>query len=248
MVGNSPSKHHSRDEEQSANVVASHRWTGTGVDRQRPGKSMAAIDRSHRNFGLACRDDRHRFAERVPGANDNLSGVAAVIALADALRERPLSGLAVVLVSAGAEEALQEGIRGFAARRFPRLRTNMTYFLNLETVGSSCLVLLEGEGPVRMHYYNQGFKNFVASCAKSQGIPLIRGLQSRNSTDSIVPSKHGYPTVTIVSVDARKLIPHYHLYSDLPENVDYRGVAMAARLADAIARALATCPDSFNPS
>jgi hypothetical protein len=54
----------------------------------------------------------------------------------------------------------------------------------------------------------------------------------------VVPSKYGYPTATLVSVDARKLIPHYHLYSDLPEYVDYRCVAMAARLVEAVARAL----------
>src|SRR5262245_25046860 len=54
----------------------------------------------------------------VPGANDNLSGVAALVALAESLAREPVSGLRVLLVSAGAEEALQEGIRGFARDHF----------------------------------------------------------------------------------------------------------------------------------
>src|SRR5439155_12914054 len=57
----------------------------------------------------------------VPGANDNLSGVAALLAVAEAVRRNPVRDLRVVFLSAGAEEALQEGIRGFARRHFPAL-------------------------------------------------------------------------------------------------------------------------------
>ena len=51
----------------------------------------------------------------VPGANDNLSAVAVLVAVAEALREEPVDGLRVVLASCGAEEVLQGGIHGFAA-------------------------------------------------------------------------------------------------------------------------------------
>lgn len=175
----------------------------------------------------------------VPGANDNLSGVAVLVSLAEALSRNPLSGLRVLLVSAGAEEALQEGIRGFARNHFGHLPTASTWFLNVDTVGSGRLVLLEGEGPVRMHDYDGEFKDFVSKCASESDVPLLRGLRSRNSTDGAVPRRHGYPTVTMVSVDDRKLLPHYHLDSDLPEHVDYGCVANAAKLVESVARALA---------
>jgi hypothetical protein len=175
----------------------------------------------------------------VPGANDNLSGVAVLVALAAQLRERPVAGLRVVLVSAGAEEALQEGIRGFARQHLAHAPRRAAWFLNLDTVGSGRLVLLEGEGPVRMHDYDADFKALVAAAAAEEAIPLQRGLRSRNSTDGVVPSKLGYPTTTVVSVDGQKLIPNYHLNSDVPENVDYGCVAGAVRLAAAVARRLA---------
>jgi len=175
----------------------------------------------------------------VPGANDNLSGVAALAALARALRDRPLEGLRVLLVSAGAEEALQEGIRGFARAHFPRLPRGSTWFVNLDTIGSGRLVLLEGEGPLRMRDYRGGFKDFVARCAADEGISVLRGLRSHNSTDSEVPNRAGYPVATLVSIDHQKLIPHYHLNSDTPEHLDYGCVADAARLVEAVARALA---------
>ena len=175
----------------------------------------------------------------VPGANDNLSGVAVLVALAETLSRTPLSGLRVLLVSAGAEEALQEGIRGFARKHFGRLPAASTWFLNVDTVGSGRLVLLEGEGTVRMHDYDSEFKDFVSKCAAELDIPLLRGLRSHNSTDGAVPRKHGYRTATVVSVDNRKLLPHYHLDSDRPEHVDYGCVANAARLVESVARALA---------
>ncbi|GAA1037295.1 M28 family metallopeptidase [Virgisporangium ochraceum] len=175
----------------------------------------------------------------VPGANDNLTGVAALVALARAFDVDPVPGLRVLLVSAGAEEALQEGIRGFARRHFPRLRRDGTFFVNLDTVGSGRLVLLEGEGPVQMHDYPEEFKTFVSDRASALGIDLLRGLRSRNSTDGAVPLRHGYPTATIVSVDHRRFIPHYHLNTDLPEHVDLTSVEAAVTLVEAVARHLA---------
>src|SRR5262249_41629673 len=83
-----------------------------------------------------------------PGANDNLSAVAVLVGLAERLRSHPVDGLRVLLVSCGAEEVLQGGIHGFAARHFPSLDRNRTWFLNIDTVGSPRLILLEGEGPV----------------------------------------------------------------------------------------------------
>jgi hypothetical protein len=175
----------------------------------------------------------------VPGANDNLSGVAAALEVARAVNASPVAGLRLLFVSAGAEEALQQGAREFARAHFGALDRERTWFLTLDTVGSGRLVMLEGEGPVRMHDYGAPFKNLVADCARHAGIPLLRGLRSRNSTDGTVPHRHGFPTVTLVSVDDRKLLPNYHLYSDTPENVDYRSVTGAVRLTEAVARHLA---------
>ena len=172
----------------------------------------------------------------VPGANDNLSGVAAMVSAARALNSEPPDNLRVIFASMGAEEALQQGVRGFAERHFPDLPRETTYFVVLDTIGFGRLVMLEAEGPVRMHDYDTQFKDLVEQCAKDSDVEILRGLRSRNSTDGTVPQRHGYSTVSIVSVDERKLMPHYHLYSDTSENLDYTSVNQAARLVVAIAR------------
>jgi Peptidase family M28 len=178
-----------------------------------------------------------------PGANDNLSAVAVLVALAERLREEPIEGLRVLLVSCGGEEVLQGGIHGFAQRHFRDLDRDRTWFLNLDTVGSPRLILLEGEGPVIMEdYHDRTFRDLVVRAAERADAPVRRGMRSRNSTDAVIPSRAGYPTATITSTDRYKALANYHKMSDTPENVDYRTVCRALVLTEAVARELAGDP------
>lgn len=178
-------------------------------------------------------------SEVVPGANDNLSAVGCLVALAEMLRERPLAGLRVWLVSAGAEETFQDGIRGFMESHRDELPADSTWFLNLDTVGSPRLVMLEGEGPVRMEHFDERFRERVWALAQRHGHRLERGFRARASTDAVIPHREGYPTVNLTSVNDYHHLTHYHLPSDTPENLHWDTVVEAARVAYAIADDLA---------
>jgi hypothetical protein len=176
----------------------------------------------------------------VPGASDNLSGVAALVGLAELFRERPIDGLRLLLVSCGAEETLQDGIRAFAARHAAELDPRATCFVNIDTVGSQHLTMLEAEGPVWMEAYTGPWlRDEAAAHAERLGIELRRGYRARASTDSVIPSRAGYPIVTLVSMSDWGPPANYHLPSDVPENVVYGTVADATRLTFALARELA---------
>jgi Zn-dependent M28 family amino/carboxypeptidase len=178
-----------------------------------------------------------------PGANDNLSAVAVLVALAERFQAHPVPGLRVLLVSCGAEEVLQGGIHGFASRHFSSLDRNRTWVLNLDTVGSPRLVLVEGEGPVVMEdYHDRTFRDLVVRAGETADVHLRRGMRSRTSTDAVVPSRAGYPTATITSIDRYKALSNYHKMSDTPENVDYGTVMQALILTDAVARELGRNP------
>jgi Peptidase family M28 len=176
----------------------------------------------------------------VPGANDNLTGVAVLVALAERLRADPIDGARVILLSAGAEEELQGGVYGFLEAHGEHLDPATTRILAVDTVGSPDLVMLEGEGPVRMLDYDRAFRDLVAAVAADGGVALERGLRSRFSTDGVVPTKRGIPTVSLVSLQPWRAPANYHLMTDTPENISYGTVQATVDLAEAVARRLAS--------
>lgn len=186
-------------------------------------------------LGLAAVADIGR-SPTVPGANDNLSGVAVLVALAEKLNTSPApEGVRVVLASCGAEETLQDGIRAFMARHRGEFAPGKTWFLNFDTVGSPHLVLLEGEGPAWMEEYaDPSFRDLVERCASEIGVSVERGIRARASTDSIIPSRAGFPTATIVSLMPWRMPGNYHLMTDTPENIDYGSIEDCVRLSSAV--------------
>lgn len=208
---------------------------GNATGRRR----LAAFGTAASALGAAVMADIER-SPVVPGANDNLSAVAVLVALAEALRERPIKGLRVMLASCGAEEVLQGGVYAFCDRHLAPLDRERTWMLNVETVGSPGLVLLEGEGPIVMEdFFDRTWRDLIAGVAERERIPMRRGMRARTSTDSVVPSRMGIPTACLVSIDRYKSLSNYHQPSDVPENLSYPTVACAADLAEAVARELA---------
>jgi hypothetical protein len=221
-------------------MLAAPAMVALGAARRHRGLLRSGIAASA--LALAAFEDVAR-SPIVPGANDNLTAVAVLVALAELTAEQPLDGVRLLLVSCGAEEVIQGGIYGFAERHFPTLDRERTWFLNLETLGSPRLILLEGEGPVVMEDYpDRRFRDLVAHAADRAGVPMRRGMRARNSTDAVIPSRAGYPTATLCSMDRNKALSNYHLMSDTPENVCYPTVRQALVVADAVARELAANP------
>jgi hypothetical protein len=175
----------------------------------------------------------------VPGANDNLTGVATLIGIARGLAAEPIEGLRVLLVSTGSEESFMEGMQAFARRHFAALPRDRTHVVCVDTVGSPELVMLEGEGMLRMNDYSEAFRELVARCARDAGIHLRRGLRFRNATDALIALRAGYPTVMLGSVNRYKLPDNYHWPTDTPDNVELSTTSAAVALCLEVVQKLA---------
>jgi hypothetical protein len=175
--------------------------------------------------------------DTVPGANDNATGVAALLAMARALEERPAKNLHVMLVSTS-EEALCEGMQAFAKRHLDGLPRERTFFLCLDTLGSPHLLVLRGEGMIRMREYPAPSLDLLDGLADELGIPLFPNLRLRNATDGVVPLAAGYECASLCSCTHLKQPANYHWPTDVPENVDYGTLADAVRLTEAVVRRL----------
>lgn len=175
----------------------------------------------------------------VPGANDNLSGVAALLSVARALADEPVDGARVILLSTGSEESFMEGMEAFAQRHFDSFARERTFVICLDTVGSPHLLLLEGEGMLGVREYPKDFLRLVRECADGLGVFLWPNLRFRNGTDGLTALRFGFPTAMIGSVDRYRFPTNYHWPTDTPENVHYGTVADAARVCHAVIERLA---------
>ncbi len=175
----------------------------------------------------------------VPGANDNLAAVGALIALAAALRDRPVEGLRVVLVSTGSEESFSEGMQAFGRRHFAGLDRDRTEMICLECVGGPTLVVVEGEGMLRMRDYPLEMREGLDRAAAAAGIPIVRGLRTTAATDAIIALRAGYRVATLASVDETKLPMNYHWPSDVPEALHWRTIEHAIAVCEEFLRARA---------
>lgn len=175
----------------------------------------------------------------VPGANDNLTAVAVLLALARALKERPVTGLKVLLLSTGSEESFMEGMQGFIRRHRNELDRAQTSVLCLECLGSPTLTLLEGEGMLRMRRYDEQVKEALSAAAAQAGVPLMRGLKTVAATDALVALRRGLRTATLASVAATKFPANYHWQSDTPQNVSWGTVEQAFAVTERFVRAAA---------
>jgi acetylornithine deacetylase/succinyl-diaminopimelate desuccinylase-like protein len=172
----------------------------------------------------------------VPGANDNLSAVAVLVALAHALQERPPGGVRVILLSTGSEESFMEGMQAFGRRHFPELPRAATEFVCLECVGSPQLCVVEGEGMLRMRDYDERSREALARAGEAAGVELMRGLRTVAATDGLISLRAGYPTCTLGGVDETKFPANYHWPSDTPDNLSWESVEAAAAVAERYVR------------
>lgn len=175
----------------------------------------------------------------VPGANDNLSGVAALLELAQRFAKQPPADTRLVFLSTGSEESNSEGMYGWARRNLRGFSRNNTLFVILETLGSPHLILMEGEGMLKMREYPKDvIADFVRAAGRA-GVELpFEDLRFRNATDGIIALRAGYSSVLVCSGTRLKVPANYHWPTDTPENIIYETIADASDMVESAVRDL----------
>lgn len=174
----------------------------------------------------------------VPGANDNGAACIALLALARRFRENPPQGVRVILLSTGSEESFSEGMKAYGERHFPELPRESTLFLCLEALGSDHLLVLRGEGFLKMNEYSPRALAFMDGLAEEMGIRLFPNLRLHNGTDGLEPLAAGYQTAVLASCNDLKQAGHYHWPTDVSSNINFNTLQRAVELCDAAIRRL----------
>jgi hypothetical protein len=153
------------------------------------------------------------LSDVVPGANDNASGVATVLRLAERYGGQ-LENFDVWVVFPGAEEALILGMREWITKHKGELDKENTVFLNVDMAGTGTVRWIEKEGLVLAMRYHP---TLVEMCKE---IGDGRGMISRNTTDALAARAAGFPAITITSRNALDYAPNWHQMTDTPDRIE----------------------------
>ena len=170
----------------------------------------------------------------VPGASDNATGVAAVIALVERFAREPLEETEVIALIPGCEES---GMGGMAAwLRTQSLDPARTLVLGLDTLGAGEPAVLAAEGPPLRRRYRRQDLDWADRGAVHAGLPVPRRFTIGGWTDPVLALMAGLPAISLVSVRDGGFT-NYHLPTDTPDRVDWDSVDRCLRLAAGTAEA-----------
>lgn len=161
----------------------------------------------------------------VPGAMDDLSGVAVVAAVGKSLREaKGNSGFypentEVVLLATSSEECGLRGAKRYIKKHIAELRKTPTCGIVLEsTADERHLTAVTGELFTGARH-DRGLLQLAQKIAAGHGWPIKSRPIPLGASDASAFSKKAVPAICLLSQDTTRLIPNYHTREDTLEYV-----------------------------
>jgi hypothetical protein len=179
--------------------------------------------------------------EIVPGANDDLSGVAALPILAARLGQDKHPDVELVFVVTGCEEASLGGADALVRQHKHDWSPNNTVFMALDCLGNGELRFNEVEGEVVRRRIPGWLSGLATQVANSEPrFAEVRPFEiPAGGTDVLAALHRGYPGVALTCIRPGFGSPgNYHLPSDTPENLDMDKVIYSTDYAEKLIRAI----------
>lgn len=158
-----------------------------------------------------------------PGANDNASGVAVALELAQRLVEEPLSQTEVWLAFTGCEETASYGMAAFLDAHAAGLGDD-DFFIVLDGVGQGCLTYLDRDGLVlKRKTHPRALEMARRTRDALPHLPVNEGAGVAY-TDGLLATKRGQQALTLGTRPAADQTAHWHRMSDTIDNLDEESV------------------------
>jgi hypothetical protein len=184
-------------------------------------------------LGIAGLSLQWAIARGTPGANDNASAVAAMLTCAEKLAGQLPEDVEIQLVGTGAEEVGCCGMRGYVDRHSD-WSPESTYFVNFECVGGGLLHFIRSEGVLQKAHFPPMLLELARRVAAGGTFGEITPTDLLASTDGHVPAERGYPSLSLISLDANGVPLNYHRMDDTVDGIDTATVVRAADFAAAV--------------
>jgi hypothetical protein len=158
----------------------------------------------------------------VPGANDNASGVATVLRLAERYGD-DLDNFDVWVLFTGGEEALGEGMREWMRLHRADLDPTSAIFLNVDTVGSGTVRWARREGPIlgaQPHPRLRALCAQIAAEDAGEGRYGARPVRIASVNDAVAVRRRRLPAITVTCRDAHDDAAELHRQTDTPDRIE----------------------------
>jgi hypothetical protein len=175
-------------------------------------------------------------AAHAPGANDNASGIAAMLTATEQLLALLPRGVELWVVGSGAGGAGCSGMRAFVdAHR--DWSPDHTLFIHFKCVGGGALHYIRREGPLGDTAYVSQLVELARRVSASSLFGELTPVDWPEDTEGGVAVRAGFQTLSLISLEADGLPRNQRLASDLPASLDMETVMRASDFGAAVARA-----------
>lgn len=179
--------------------------------------------------------------EIVPGANDNLTGVAVLPFLCDRLRENQRADVEYVFAVTGAEEASLGGADALSRDMEKRWGRERTVIVALDSLSNGELKYVGQEGEVVMIHPTPWLEETAREVAAAdERFAEVEGIDVPvGGTDAAPFIYHGWDAICLTCVDPALGAPrHYHQPTDTASNLDMEKVALGLDYTAALTEAI----------
>jgi Zn-dependent M28 family amino/carboxypeptidase len=164
------------------------------------------------------------------GANDNASGVAALFAVATALKNAHVDNVETWFLFTTGEEAGSIGMKSFLDEN--SFEPDETYFINVDDVGAGKIHFTRSEGLLRFRKSSTDLVRMAGEIAEEHPDWAVKPADYRLfPTDQFTALRQGYRASAILGLDEHAIPPNWHQRTDTVESVDLNNVQIAADLA-----------------
>ena len=172
----------------------------------------------------------------VPGALDDMSGLAVMSGLAKQLQEAKSAGkffpehTEVMLIAMGCEEAGLRGAKRYVARHLEELRSTPTYGIFLDGIGDERFLTVVSNELCIGARHSPELVRLATEAAAEHGYPILTKMIPLGATDAAAFSLNGIPAVAILNQDVSGLPENYHTRLDTPERVRPEALGVTLRV------------------
>ncbi|ABY91562.1 M28 family peptidase [Thermoanaerobacter brockii subsp. lactiethylicus] len=156
------------------------------------------------------------------GANDNGTGVALTLALANYYinhKDKFPDNVDMVFLFTGSEETGERGMKNFI-REYRKKLSKETKFIILDNLGTGKVTYLEGEGMIFYKRAGKMLLDIAEEMAKGRDGKVQKMKNLLLPTDALPAMAAGFDAIAFLAKDEKGRLGNYHWHTDTIENVD----------------------------